>query len=68
MVQPGPIDTDMNPADIAKNPAADMMRSMVPTGRDGTAEEVAAVVLFLASAGAAFVTGSAINVDGGVNA
>jgi 3-oxoacyl-[acyl-carrier protein] reductase len=68
VVQPGPIDTDMNPADAAKNPSADSMVQMIPTGRYGKAEEVAAVVQFLASPAASFVNGAAINVDGGVNA
>ena len=68
VVQPGPIDTDMNPADVNKNPAAAQMAQMIPAKRYGTADEVASVVTFLASPAAAFVNGSTINVDGGVNA
>jgi 3-oxoacyl-[acyl-carrier protein] reductase len=68
VVQPGPIDTDMNPADAGKNPAADQMRQMIPAGRYGHVDEVAAVVAFLASPAAAFVNGATVNVDGGVNA
>ena len=68
VVQPGPIDTDMNPADPAKNPAADFMRQMNPSKRYGQADEVAAVVAFLASPAAAYVNGATINVDGGANA
>jgi 2-keto-3-deoxy-L-fuconate dehydrogenase len=36
-----------------------------PMGRLGTAEEVAELVVFLASADSAFMTGNAIDVDGG---
>jgi len=68
VVQPGPIDTEMNPADPAKNPSADAMKQMIPAGRYGKPEEVAAVVRFLASPAASFVNGASVNVDGGVNA
>ncbi|WP_030041634.1 SDR family oxidoreductase [Streptomyces resistomycificus] len=60
IVHPGPIDTDMNPADgvFAEGQAA-----MTALGRFGTAEEVAGTVAYLA--GAAYVTGAEFSVDGG---
>jgi len=64
-VQPGPIDTDLNPASGA---FAEMLVPMTAIGRYGTADEVAALVAFLATPAAANVTGAALNVDGGFNA
>ena len=61
-VHPGSIDTDMNPGD---GPYADFQRSLSAVGRHGKAEEIAAAVAYLASPGAAFVTGTALKVDGG---
>ena len=48
--------------------ALDRARSEVPLGRLGAPEEVAAVVAFLASSGGAYVTGTTIVVDGGLDA
>jgi 3-oxoacyl-[acyl-carrier protein] reductase len=64
-VQPGPIDTDMNPdnTDMATG-----MKSKLALGRYGKAEEIAAVVAFLAGPEASFITGTSINVDGGFSA
>ena len=64
-VQPGPIDTDMNPDD---GDFAAAQKAKTALGRYGTSEEVAAAVAFLASPEAAYITGSVITVDGGFNA
>jgi 3-oxoacyl-[acyl-carrier protein] reductase len=44
----------------------DTILGKVPTGRLGTAEEVAAAVVFLASAEAGYITGHTLNVNGGM--
>lgn len=61
-VQPGPIDTDMNPAD---GPMAETMHSFMALKRHGTAAEVAGLVAYLAGPEAGFVTGSLQTIDGG---
>ena len=42
------------------------MAGIVPMGRIGTAQEFANVVTFLSSDAGSYVTGTAINVDGGM--
>jgi citronellol/citronellal dehydrogenase len=48
--------------------AVDAFAEQVPMRRPGSAEEVAAVIAFLASPGGAYVTGSTVLVDGGADA
>lgn len=64
-VQPGPIDTDMNPA---SGDQASSMHAMIPLGRHGTVDELAAMVAFVASPEASYVNGTNLTVDGGTNA
>lgn len=64
-VQPGPIDTEMNPA---SGPMADVLKQMTSVGRFGKPEEVAAAVAFLAQPDAGFINGENLTVDGGWNA
>ena len=65
-VQPGPIDTDMNPA--GNGEFSDAQTAATALGRYGTADEVAAAVTFLAGPGAGYITGTTLTVDGGFNA
>ena len=65
LVQPGPVDTDMNPADT---PFADFIRSRMAIPKYGQPEDIAALVNFLTSEEAHFITGSIITIDGGFNA
>ncbi|HEU4779893.1 MAG TPA: SDR family oxidoreductase [Steroidobacteraceae bacterium] len=65
VVEPGPIDTDMNPAD---GNLATAQKAGTALGRFGRPEEVGATVAFLASRNAGFITGASIAVDGGYSA
>ncbi|MSQ15850.1 MAG: 3-oxoacyl-[acyl-carrier-protein] reductase [Dehalococcoidia bacterium] len=63
-VAPGLIETDI----IASIPKAarDALVEMIPLGKPGTAEDVAAVVSFLSKDIASYITGQVIQVDGGL--
>lgn len=63
LVQPGSTNTDMNPAD---GEFAEFQRSLIPLGRYGEPQDVAAAVAFLASPAARQISGTILTVDGGL--
>jgi 3-oxoacyl-[acyl-carrier protein] reductase len=63
-VAPGFIDTDMTRA-LSEEQRAGLLEK-IPLGRLGAAEDIAQTVLFLASQGAAYITGETIHVNGGM--
>lgn len=62
VVQPGPTDTDMNPAD---GPLKDVMHDFMAIKRHATGAEIAGLVAYLAGPEAGIITGAAYNIDGG---
>ncbi|RWZ52534.1 SDR family oxidoreductase [Labedella phragmitis] len=64
-VQPGPVHTDANPSD---GPAGETLRSRIAVERFGSPVEVAALVSYLTTPEAAFMTGASLNIDGGFSA
>ncbi|WP_437646700.1 3-oxoacyl-ACP reductase family protein [Sorangium sp. So ce362] len=64
-VQPGPVDTDMNPAD---GPLAAELKGQIPVQRYGKDDEIAGMVAYLAGPEGAFVTGAQLKIDGGITA
>jgi 3-oxoacyl-[acyl-carrier protein] reductase len=66
-VAPALIDTSHRTVRSAYTAAqAEARKSLTPLGRMGTQEEVTGVVAFLASMQAGFITGSSIQVEGGM--
>lgn len=64
-VQPGPTNTDMNPA---SGEFAGGMHDVMAIKRHARPEEIAAMVAYVASEEAGFVTGASLTIDGGFNA
>ena len=60
-IAPGFIETDMT-----RDLPQDELKKMIPSGRFGRPEEVAALAAFLASDDAAYITGEVININGGL--
>ncbi|HYR59143.1 MAG TPA: SDR family oxidoreductase, partial [Chthoniobacteraceae bacterium] len=66
VIVPGAIDTDMTRESLSDARRA-WWTQYCPAGRLGEPEEVARLVGFLASEGAGFINGQAINIDGGLD-
>ena len=63
-VAPGEIATPMN--DMTEEEALSTHRPGIPVGRSGTSAEIGAVIAFLASPAASYVTGASVVADGGM--
>lgn len=64
-VMPGTIATDINKDDLADPRKRSYMEGRIPLGRLGAPEDIAKIVVFLASDMASYVTGAAVLADGG---
>jgi meso-butanediol dehydrogenase/(S,S)-butanediol dehydrogenase/diacetyl reductase len=67
-VCPGPVDTPMLAPVLAVPGAQEEYAKLIPMGRVGQPDEIAAAIEFLASDDASYITGTTITVDGGVTA
>jgi L-rhamnose 1-dehydrogenase len=65
-VMPGTIATDINKEDLADPAKRSSMEKRIPLGRLGAPDDIASVVVFLASDMARYVTGAGLLVDGGM--
>lgn len=70
VVSPGPIDTGFFAAtgmdEDSLEQVGEQITSMVPMGRFGKAEEIGSYVAFLASDGSSYMTGTEVEIDGGM--
>ncbi len=64
-VAPGMIETDMS--QVVRGIAGEQIKKLIPLKRIGQPQEIAAVVAFLASEDAAYLTGQVLRVDGGLS-
>ena len=64
-IQPGPVDTDLNPAN---GPMASALLGLMALKRYGHANEIAAMVAYLVGPEAGYVTGASLSIDGGFGA
>jgi 3-oxoacyl-[acyl-carrier protein] reductase len=64
-IQPGPIDTDLNPA---AGDWATPQKANTALNRYGSVDDIAAMVAFVAGPEASYITGTSLTVDGGTNA
>lgn len=64
-LSPGIIETPMGQREFEQQPTMARMVGMSPINRWGRADEIAATAEFLVSAGASFITGTDVRVDGG---
>jgi 3-oxoacyl-[acyl-carrier protein] reductase len=64
-VAPGFITTPMT--DVLSQEIKDKMKSMIPLGRFGTDQDIAAAIVFLASDEASYITGQVLEINGGLH-
>lgn len=64
-IQPGPVDTDMNPA---SGDFAETLKGLMALPRYGKDEEIASFVAYLAGPEAGYITGASLTIDGGFSA
>lgn len=64
-VAPGWVETEMSAPAVARTESFQKSLSLIPLGRIGKPEEIAAPILFLCTPHAGFITGEIFNVNGG---